>query len=58
MWPPQRGVGSLEPNLREKSTCSFVLIITIQFVFPLLSLSKSCLAHIVLSLLPKAIRIH
>jgi hypothetical protein len=34
MWPPQRGVGSLEPNLGEKSTCSFVLIITIQFVFP------------------------
>jgi hypothetical protein len=29
LWPPQRGVGSFEPNLRNKSLCPFVLIFII-----------------------------
>jgi hypothetical protein len=41
-WPPQWGVGSLEPNLGNKSLCSFVLIITLRFDSPSpLSLSSS-----------------
>jgi hypothetical protein len=43
LWPPQWGVGSLEPNLGKQLSCSFMLIIIIQFVSPLpLSLKFSC----------------
>jgi hypothetical protein len=41
LWPPQRGVGSLENRTSgSKSPCSFVLIFITQFVSPLSSLSK------------------
>jgi hypothetical protein len=31
MWPPQRGVCSLEPDLEKQIVVSFVLIITLRY---------------------------
>jgi hypothetical protein len=54
LWPPQRGVGSLEPNLEKQivvSTC--INLHHLIYFSPPLSLSKSSLNHIDFGLLPK-----
>jgi hypothetical protein len=37
LQPPQRGVGSLEPNLEKQIVCVFVLILYCDLILPLLS---------------------
>jgi hypothetical protein len=40
MWPPQRGVGSLEPNLGKQIVWFFVLILYCDLILLILSLSS------------------
>jgi hypothetical protein len=52
LGPPQRGLGSLEPNLGKQITV--FICVDLHFIcFPFFSLSKSYLTHIYLSWLPK-----
>jgi hypothetical protein len=40
MWPPQRGVDSSEPNLKNQIARVFMLILHCYLILPLHSLSK------------------
>jgi hypothetical protein len=55
MWPPQRGVGSLEPNLKKQFAHVFVLILYSDLTLPLPSLSSLACNHFELA--PKVIGI-
>jgi hypothetical protein len=50
LWPPQQGLGSLEPNLAKQITV-FICVDLHLVCFHFFPLSKSSLAHIDLSLL-------
>jgi hypothetical protein len=55
MWPPQRGVGSLEPNLRKQIVVFICVNHYLMILFFLSPLSLSSLAYSLFEFAPKVI---